>query len=449
MPTSSPGRGVQVWEASLSSADLPLDTYIKNGLNTIPVALVPKEGSLIRMNKVKLLQENLRAASERYQEITDVRPYGKNGIVCRSADLLCVADLLKCTTFGSAQVTAFIPAHLACVKGLVRDVDASLSAAEVLEEFSSAGVVSVYRCNRPQGDSRIATESVIITVPGTRCPSELKVWPILYRVQQLSPRPLQCRCCWRYGHSTKVCKSVSRCRMCGDTHPTASCSSEEEHCCLCGGPHPADYSNCPARAKEQAIVELTERRRCSRAEAIAELNERSTGYAGAVGRTPHFADVTSVQSVAASIEKRLCQVVERVLTSFMANFSQLLSSNRCSSCSSAQIHSVSRASPPPPPMSTGVSNPPPVPVAQPAVPQASDKVSKKTTKPVRSDHVLEVPSNGEEDSCPMEGVGGPNKRGMSPPKVSQWPRSKQKKGLPKDSQDLLAEAVIEAELDSS
>lgn len=49
----------------------------KNGLNTIPVALVPKHGSLIRMNKVKLLQENLLEASVRYQQITDVRPYGK------------------------------------------------------------------------------------------------------------------------------------------------------------------------------------------------------------------------------------------------------------------------------------------------------------------------------------------------------------------------------------
>lgn len=447
MPISSPGRGVQVWEASLSSSDLPLDAYLKNGLSSIPVALVPNDGSVIRLNKVKLMQENLRAASERYQDITDVRPYGKNGIVCRSASTECVTDLLKCTLFGQVQVRAFIPAHLACVKGLVRDVDASLSAAEVLEEFSAAGVVAVYRCNRPQGSSRIATESVIITVPGTRCPSELKVWPILYRVQHLPPRPLQCRCCWRYGHSTKVCKSTSRCRMCGDNHPTASCSSEEEHCCLCGGPHPADYSNCPARAQEQIILELTEKRRCSRAEAIAELNERPSGYAGAVGRTPPFADATFAKSVAASIEKRICEVVERVFTSFMTNFAQLLSSSKCSSCS-AQAQPVLSASPCLPPKTADVANSPLVPVVKPAVLIPSDKVPRKTNRATRSE-ISEVPSTGDDDnSCAMEGVGGPNKRGMSPPKVSQCPRNKQKKGLSKGSQDLLAEAVYEAELDS-
>lgn len=55
--------------------------------------------------------------------ILEVRQYGRAGVLGRSKDLDCVADVLRCASFASVPVNAFIPPHLACVEGIVRDVD--------------------------------------------------------------------------------------------------------------------------------------------------------------------------------------------------------------------------------------------------------------------------------------------------------------------------------------
>lgn len=62
MLISFPGQGVQVWEARLSSADLPLDVYLKKWSKFNPGRSL-NECGVIRLNKVKLMQENLREAS--------------------------------------------------------------------------------------------------------------------------------------------------------------------------------------------------------------------------------------------------------------------------------------------------------------------------------------------------------------------------------------------------
>lgn len=71
---------------------------------------------------------------------------------------------------------------MACVKGILRGVDTSFSAVEVLDLFTPAGAISVYRYNRLAEGVRLPTESVIVTFVGHNLPSEIKAWPSLYRI---------------------------------------------------------------------------------------------------------------------------------------------------------------------------------------------------------------------------------------------------------------------------
>lgn len=168
MSTTSPGQARSAWSASLPSNELPLDSFFRSGIDSIPVALVPTNGGFIRLTNPQAVQKELKTTSNHFQTITDVRPFGRGGIVCRSPYQTCVQDLLKCTSFAATPVSAFIPPHLACTKGLVRGVDSKLSPAETLDRLSGAGVISIYRCNRLVDKERVPTESVIATFPGTK-----------------------------------------------------------------------------------------------------------------------------------------------------------------------------------------------------------------------------------------------------------------------------------------
>lgn len=315
MSTQSPGQGSSSWSASLSPDRLPLEAFLRSGVNSIPVALVPKDGGAIRMNNPGAVRAALQSATSLYESIGEVRQFGRGGILCRSPDLACVKDLLSCSSFASLQVSAFIPSHLACTKGLVRGVDSSLTPAETLDLLSAAGAVAVYRCSRVVNNIKLPTESVIATFAGTSCPSEVKAWPLIFRVDPLMSKPLQCNNCWRYGHSAGGCKSGLRCCKCGEGHKTNTCSDQNEKCCLCGGTHAANSSDCPSRAHEVQIVEIIDRKRCSRREAIAEVKERSHGYAGVTARQGIALDSTISQAIAAAVEASMAKMVERIVTS--------------------------------------------------------------------------------------------------------------------------------------
>lgn len=325
MSFSSPGQGHSPWLASTPAKDWPIDYLLRSGARSVPVALVPTDGGSIPMKNPKAIQVELRKATSHPQEITEVRQFGRGGILCCSADQECIRELLQCSEFAAHPVSPFIPAHLACSKGLVRGVDTSLTPADVLDLFSVAGVISVYRCTRTIDNIKSPTESVIVTFLGTVRPSEIKAWPLIYKVEPLSPKPLQCLKCWRYGHSVRGCRSVLRCRLCGENHDSRECSSEKERCCLCNGAHPADSADCAAKERELAILDIVERKRCSRREAVAEMQERSKGYASVAARNTTAMDASLATSIAEAVEKAMEKAMERLANNLFESLAQLVS----------------------------------------------------------------------------------------------------------------------------
>ncbi|XP_077563454.1 uncharacterized protein LOC144179105 isoform X1 [Haemaphysalis longicornis] len=113
MSTSSPGQGSSPWSASLLAQDLPLDSFLQNGVTAVPVAMVPTNGGAIRLKNFKTIQKDLQAASEHFRSVKEVRPYGKGGIICKSSDKACLVDLLKVSSFASFPMQALSPHRMA------------------------------------------------------------------------------------------------------------------------------------------------------------------------------------------------------------------------------------------------------------------------------------------------------------------------------------------------
>ncbi|KAH8020735.1 hypothetical protein HPB51_003223 [Rhipicephalus microplus] len=209
MPFSSPAPGACLWSASLPPQEIPVDQFLRNGVPAVPVALVPSNDGFIPMKKPKVVQAELRAATSHFHSITEVRQFGRGGILCFSSDQLYVQDILKCSSFTTNPANDFIPPHLACVKGIVRGVDVNLTPSEVLEMLAVTGAISVYRCARLVEKQKMPTESAIVTFAEANLPSKIKAWPLIYRVEPLSLRSFQFTKCWRYGHTIKGCRWIS------------------------------------------------------------------------------------------------------------------------------------------------------------------------------------------------------------------------------------------------
>lgn len=125
MSRNSPGQNRCPWTASLWHDDLPLDMFLRSGVISIPIALVPMGGHFIKLNTVKTIQEHLHALSLIYQIITDVWQFGRGGIVCRSADQEYVKYLFKCSSFAPTPASAVVTPHLACTKNRARCIRAA------------------------------------------------------------------------------------------------------------------------------------------------------------------------------------------------------------------------------------------------------------------------------------------------------------------------------------
>ncbi|XP_077507348.1 uncharacterized protein LOC144116989 [Amblyomma americanum] len=71
------------------------------GVSSIPVALVPSDGGAIRLNNPEAVQAAVQSTSKHFLRITDIRQFGRGGILCRSPYKDCIEDLLKCTSFAN------------------------------------------------------------------------------------------------------------------------------------------------------------------------------------------------------------------------------------------------------------------------------------------------------------------------------------------------------------
>lgn len=103
---------VYVSSASLQRADRCLDHFLSNGVTHIPVVLQPSADSTTNLKNPNLIFQYLQDVTPLYTEITEVNKFGKSGIVCKSRNMDCVAELLKCSSFAGQPVRPFIVLNL-------------------------------------------------------------------------------------------------------------------------------------------------------------------------------------------------------------------------------------------------------------------------------------------------------------------------------------------------
>lgn len=268
---------------------------------------------------------------------------------------------------------------------------------------------------------------------------------------------------------------MARCCTCGQEHADSECSGVMK-CCLCGEAHSADSLSCVARAQEESIVEIIEKRRCSRGEAVAIVKERAVTYAGVTSKQAPLTDTALSSMMDAAAEKAVAKHVEPLvltMTQCLAQM-QLLTAKLTEFLQALPVLSVSphsripeaKAVPLLPPtlatstaqgrQNTNASG------ASPYLNASAATLESDTNLPApqsSSPTVLAAqvsPPSSDDSSSDMElGITpsqSKNKRTLSPAdlKINKGPKSKTKKGVTRTSKsgDILKQAIASAELES-
>ena len=95
---------------------------------------------------------------------------------------------------------------------------------------------------------------VLITILGTRLPSEIKLWFSIQHIKQFVDRPHQCTKRFCFNHPTLKCSAEHLCVTCGIVHEGPGTSPVK--CVRCSGPYRADYNQCPSRQAEIEFLQF-------------------------------------------------------------------------------------------------------------------------------------------------------------------------------------------------
>ncbi|KAI4455374.1 atp-dependent dna helicase [Holotrichia oblita] len=215
-------------------------------------------GNLLIKNKV----EGIKRVDKR----------GRNRVSIEFSNLKAANSFLSSDFLERNNYEGYIPRHLVCCKGVIRNIDTNITEEFLLKNIkveSERPIIAVRRIKRKvqaedQKINMVNTASVVVTFRGKSLPKSLS---ICYNFRQVEPYiapVIKCFGCCRYGHIKAQCRSAIRCPSCYDKHSLSSCPNKDNPTChFCEGNHLSTEEGisfnkrvCPESLNQKKIKEL-------------------------------------------------------------------------------------------------------------------------------------------------------------------------------------------------
>ena len=154
--------------------------------------------------------------------------------------------LEKISSFLDILVTVRPHKSLNTCKGVIKHSDfQDCAEEEFVDEFPD--VIHSRRIHVRKGDTRIPTNTIVLTFDCPRPPTSLRAGYLTVPVRPYIPFPMRCFKCHKFGHGKDKCRRTNAlCGRCGKEHAA--------HCINCKGDHPAFSKQCPKFVEEPAIL---------------------------------------------------------------------------------------------------------------------------------------------------------------------------------------------------
>nr|XP_042913717.1 uncharacterized protein LOC107457496 isoform X2 [Parasteatoda tepidariorum] len=124
--------------------------------------------------------------------------------------------LLKSNKLGNVPINVAPHKTLNISKGVITEKTLQfLPTSEIIEGFSSQGVIDVRHITIRKGDEIVPTQHLILTFNTANLPKDIKAGYRNCKIRPYIPNPLRCFKCQRFGHATNNCRGKETCSRCG------------------------------------------------------------------------------------------------------------------------------------------------------------------------------------------------------------------------------------------
>lgn len=370
-----------------------------NGSNRFVIFLENKAGG-IPSNKPKILKAEIDSLVNSHKHIESLKFTRAKKIVFVTSNEECAIQLCNVSSLMGIQVSATLQHDSVIKKFLLRNIPHDVPIDEIVSEIEASNDLSITearRFTRKSGDAILPTESVLISILGSRLPTSIKLWYEIHRIDPFVDKPRQCPKCHKFDHPVKFCTKQQLCVFCGieGTHP--HCTNPIQ-CANCKENHPANYLQCKARLEEIKILELKEKLNLSFSEARSQYREASAkkSFATVVG-TEQMSKLDLNKEINKVVEKSVGPLIKSLADSVNLLAAQQQQNNALITTLLQQVGILSRNTPPqqiPPPaaihvdQSTAMLSPPtqspPIAVIPPSqsIPSSANKLKPQHTLPL-------------------------------------------------------------------
>lgn len=204
-----------------------------------------------KLNPIKVNEIIFTCHPELDNKIKEIESAGRNRIRVLCKDAKTANNLVLSKYLKEKQFEAYIPKSSILKQGVIKGIDVDITEEFLkkkirkFDEHCKFTVENVRRITKAIVDTKdnqkkiVQTKSIIVTFKTQILPKYIALGHVRLEVNPYVQRVILCYNCFRYGHSSKQCKSKKRCLRCMGDHKMEECNNLDKKiaCFHCRGSH--------------------------------------------------------------------------------------------------------------------------------------------------------------------------------------------------------------------
>lgn len=221
-----------------------------------------------KLNAIKVNDIIYNLHIELDNKIKEIESIGRNRVRINFKDSKSANSLVDSNLLKDQNLEAYIPKFNILRKGVISGIDTELdndTLKNKIKQFDAHcnfTILYVQRITKTAIDEitnqkkYINTRAVIVTFKTQTLPKYIAIGHVRCEVRPYTQRVIMCYNCYRYGHTSKQCKSNIRCPNCAEQHNANECPVQVSDitCLNCNGRHKTnELKKCPEFSRQKNI----------------------------------------------------------------------------------------------------------------------------------------------------------------------------------------------------
>lgn len=241
--------------------------------------------------------------------IKEIEGIGRNRVKIIFKNAQSANKLVSTNSLNSYNLEAYIPKFLVVRQGVISGIETDLDENTLKNKIKpfdfhcNFEIFSVKRMTKSiivkETNERkiIDTKSVIVTFRSQSLPKYVAIGKVRVKVSPYIQRVILCYNCFRYGHSSKQCKSRIRCLICKEEHNSKDCTQNvmEMKCFYCNSNHGTNETKkCAEFSRQKQIKKAMAEQNLTYKEAALNFPNKSYASVTAQGVDPTNINLSQV-----------------------------------------------------------------------------------------------------------------------------------------------------------